>query len=220
MIKILNLLPWLFILMASWDMWETINSQQEILEQKNTQIAGLNSSIQTLNRKKKDIKNYFTDIASAKDRIEKVAQEIERLQMQLPADTADSANLLLIKKIAEDLNIKRSVSVNPLGDESKDFYVIKRYEFKASCTFLQLLVFMEKIAEVERILNISDIKLKMSDKSQRGKFQTLDVQMTVEAYHYLQGHKEDRGIEQIEKGFNNTQKANAPASNDPGAVDG
>jgi hypothetical protein len=59
----------------------------------------------------------------------------------------------------------------------------------------------EKIAENQRILNISDLYFKKLEQPQRSKFQLIDGEFNLEAYRYNSAYKEDRGIEEIEKQF-------------------
>jgi Tfp pilus assembly protein PilO len=89
----------------------------------------------------------------------------------------------------------------PDKEEAKGFYVARKYKFKAKATYLQFLIMFEKIAENQRILNISDLYFKKLEQPQRSKFQLIDGEFNLEAYRYNSAYKEDRGIEEIEKQF-------------------
>jgi Tfp pilus assembly protein PilO len=75
-------------------------------------------------------------------------------------------------------------------------FFVKKYEMRGYGTFLQFMVFFEKIAENERLLNINEIKLERRAGGQRGRFQVIDAQVIVEAYRYNPSHKEDRGFKE------------------------
>lgn len=151
-------------------------------------------------QKKKDLKRYFQDIEDAKKNIELVALEVEKVQRQLPSEISDAENLQLIKGVAENLNIQ-NIFLQPQGETDKGFYFIKNYEMKATGTYLQFLIFFEKVAENKRLLNIRDVTLGITQEKQRGRFQLINAEIIIQAYRFNPNYKEDRGIESIEKKF-------------------
>jgi len=173
---------------------------QENLERIEQSIPALHNKIKKSKRKVKQLKGYFKDIKEAKQRIELVAVEIEKLQKKLPNTFSDTENLGTIKKIAEGLNIK-NIFLTPLSEENRGFYFVKKYEFKATGTFLQFLIFFEKISQNERLLNVNEIKLFNTDNKQRGRFQLINSTALIEAYRYNDRYKEKRGIADIETEF-------------------
>jgi Tfp pilus assembly protein PilO len=197
---------WILILAyGGFEAWTIYEAHQEKMTSLEGSIPRIQNQINRAKKEKKQIKSYLRDIEEAKKNIELVAQEVEKLQKKLPESIKDAENLNLIRKIAEGLNIK-SIYLSPGTEENKGFYFTKRYEFKGTGTFLQLLIFFEKIGASERLLNIREIELKKSDKKQRGRFQLTNAKVIVEAYRYNPDHKEDRGIGDIEKKFEEERK--------------
>lgn len=163
--------------------------------------------LQKARKTKKDISLFYKDIDEAKARIERVAQEIEKTQQLLPSEVSDTENLGLLRRMAEDVNIKE-VAISPEKDEDRGFYIARKYKFKAKATYLQFLIMLEKISENKRILNVSELAFHKLDQPQRSKFQLIDGEFFLEAYRYNANYKEERGIEQIESEF--TAAAAAP----------
>ena len=64
-----------------------------------------------------------------------------------------------------------------------------------------MLIFFEKIGASERLLNIKSVEIRRSEEKQRGRFQLINANVTIEAYRYNKDHKEDRGIDKIESSF-------------------
>ncbi len=195
----------IFILLwGAWEgylIWETFTAKKQEIA---NQIPVINQRIAKAEREKKQIKEYLRDIEEAKQNIELVAKEVESLQKKLPETIKDAENLGLIKNIAEGLNIK-NIYLSPGIEENKGFYFTKRYELSASGTYLQMLIFFEKIGVSERLLNIKNVEIKKSEEKQRGRFQLINAKITIEAYRYNPDHKEDRGIKEIETTFNETK---------------
>ncbi|MBL6988925.1 MAG: type 4a pilus biogenesis protein PilO [Bacteriovoracaceae bacterium] len=171
----------------------------------NDELPGINRKITRYNKEHKQLTAYYDDIEEAKTRIEKVAQEVEKLQRQLPNKIDDTENLQLIDDITRSVNLK-DVDLKPQGTDNKGFYLTKNYKLKASGTYLQFLIFFEKIANTSRLFNIKNVKLHSTDIKQKGRFQVIGGDIILFAYQYNTSYREKRGIEEIEKQFKKRQK--------------
>lgn len=197
---LLSKLHYIIILWVVYGVYQKYEEHTEALEMLNGQIPSIQIMIKKAIQQKDEIKTYNQDIAEAKLRIEKVASEIEKLQKQLPSNISDADNLDLLSRLASGLNIKNPF-LTPGDEENRGFYLTKKYKFKGLGTFLQFLIMLEKISMQERILNIHDVQFVKSNEKQRGRFQLLNINLTIESYRYNPNFKEDRGIEEIEKQF-------------------
>ena len=188
----------MIILASGYTVYTKYETHSETLRTAQDELPAVQAQIAKKQKEKKDLENYFADIQEAKEKIEKVASEIERLQQQFPAEISDTDNLAMISSLAEILNIKQ-IFLSPGVEEDKGFYFTKLYNVKAAGTYLQLLIFLEKIGEAKRLLNVHDMKLTKIEKKQKGRFQLINVEMNIGVYRYNPNFKESRGIEEIEK---------------------
>lgn len=185
------------ILYAGFNLYTIYEAQIQEQELSESQLPVLQTKLQRKTKEKSQLKDYYNDIEEAKQKIELVAVEVEKIQKKFPSQISDTENLMLIKTSAESLNIK-NIFLTPGVEENKGFYFIKKYEFKGMGTYLQFLMFFEKIAQSDRLLNVRNVKLTRSQIKQRGRFEVIDCEATLEAYRYNPDYKEDRGIETIE----------------------
>jgi Tfp pilus assembly protein PilO len=197
---IVSKIHWIIIFWVSFSLYTIYTEQEEKRVAKIDKLPSLKIQIKRNRKKKRQMQQYFKDIDKAKERIERVAEEVEELQKKLPSNISDTQNLELIKGLAEGLNIK-NVFLTPGNEENKGFYMVKRYDFNGTGTFLQFLVFLEKIAENDRLLNITSLRMKKTQKKQRGRFQLINCSASIVAYRYNSDHKEDRGNSKIESEF-------------------
>ncbi|AUN96646.1 hypothetical protein DOM21_18580 [Bacteriovorax stolpii] len=204
--KILKNLHWFIIAYALFEFYT-------IYEAKNEELLGLDSQVEVQrnmlvkNKKtEREIKNYYSNIKEEKDKIEKVAIEIEKMQQLLPSDISDNENVHLLRTMADDVNIK-DISIAPEQEIDRGFFIARRYRIKAKATFLQFLIMLEKIGENKRILNVGEASFRKVDEPQRGKFQLIAGEFLIEAYRYNSNFKEDRGIAEIEKKFQEQHSA-------------
>lgn len=192
---------WLFILLGTaYQTYTKFEEHQLNIENLNNQIPAVQNSITRAKKERKQLENYFADIEEAKQRIQKVRDDVEKIQRQFPSEISDTENISMLSSIAESLNIK-NVSLSPNPEEMKGFYFSKAYNVKAEGTFLQFLIFLERISEAPRLMNIKDIKLAQKSNKQKGRFQVINAEVVVEVYRYNQAHREDAGIDEIEKKF-------------------
>lgn len=202
MAKLLKNIHWLIILVALFNMgsywYETNEKINEVKSQQDVEKTNLQKARKT----RKEISSFYQNIEEAKNRIERVAQEIEKTQQLLPSEVSDTENISLLRRMAEDVNIKE-VSIMPEKDDDRGFYIARKYKFRAKATYLQFLIMFEKISENKRILNVGDLSFRKLDQPQRSKFQLIDGEFTLEAYKYNANFKEERGIDKIESEFKN-----------------
>lgn len=187
-------------LWVAYSVFTRYEEHTEQLEMVKSQIPAIEDQITRANKRKDDIKNFMTDIEEAKKRIELVGAEIDKLQKQLPANISDADNLDLLSNLANTISLKNPF-FTPGTEENKGFYITKRYFIKAQGTFLQFLIFLEKLSLQQRILNVHSFKMDKGQEKAKGRFQIINGEVEVESYRYNPDYKEERGIEAIQQQF-------------------
>lgn len=206
MAKLLTNLHWLIIAIAVFNFYQLYMANDELYENVVNQVESKQAELIKNKKTTREIENYYKNIKEEKEKIERVANEIEKMQQLLPSEISDSENINLLRKLADDINIKE-LSIAPEKDSERGFLIARQYRLKAKATFLQFLIIFEKISENKRILNIGESTFKISTAPQRGKFQVIDGEFVLEAYKYNVNYKEDRGIDEIEKKFEAEKKS-------------
>ena len=197
MTRILAKLHIFLLLWYGYQWFDAFSQHQVRLEALKAQIPMAEAKIRKIIRQQKDLEEYYQDVEKKKAQIEKVAREVEKLQRQLPESISDTENLQEMLDIANQLNI-RDVHVIPKEEENKGFYIVKEYSFSGTGTFLQFLIFFEKIERISlenRLLNIGEISLGVDIEKQKGRFQLVDARFSVQAYRYNPAHRESREVE-------------------------
>ncbi len=197
---------WIFIILyTAFNVYQSYSTKEQRKREIENDIRRLSSKIQKQKRQIKLIKDYQKDIEAKKGEIEEVAIQIENLQKRLPREVSDSDNIKIIKDLSDALKI-RDLSIEPEKEIINGFYITKRYKIIAQATYLQFLLLLERIAESQRLLNVNGIKLERRETKRKQRYQPLSVEAVIETYKYNPSHREDRGIQQIEKRLN--QEAN------------
>jgi len=196
----------IFIAYYGYQYYEMYNMHVEQMEAKSNEKAAIESSLSKAQKQKREFNKYSKQVDQIKTSIERVAQEIEKMQQQLPNEFEDTTNLENFSSIARRINMK-DVYLTPIQEQDKGFYFTKEYELRASGTYLQFLVFIEQLANFKRIFNVRSINLKLKELNQKSRYQVVAGVLTIESYKYNPIYKEDRGIEKIETEVKPTEAA-------------
>lgn len=186
----LHLFLLVYGLYGGWVMYDEHSVQlEEILSRGPTIEAEI-----TANQKKvKEIQEFVKKADEYKVRVEEVARNIEAVQKQLPAETNDTQILTYLQGEINSLNLK-DASFTPGKEEKSTYFISKDYSLKAQGTFLQFLIFFERIGNADRIYNIKSLKLTSGSEPQKGRFQMISGEGMIQAFRFNPEFKVDRGF--------------------------
>ena len=92
------------------------------------------------------------------------------------------------------LNIK-DPDIVPAQEVPGTFFISKGYNLKAKGTFLQFLIFFERIGTADRIYNIKKLKIVNGETNQRGRFQIINSETVLDAYKFNPDFKIESGVD-------------------------
>jgi len=191
---------WLIILYSISGLHTMYEETELELENSRGRIPAIQSKITRSKNKIKRINKFKKNLTASKERVEVVVEQIEKVQKQLPADVNDAKVQELVGNIAKDLKIVEP-SPTPGAEVMNGFYFTKEYNYSGKGTFLQHLIFFEKLNSAERILNVKNLKLTLSKDFKRSRFKILELSTTIESYRYNKNYKERSGVKEIEQKF-------------------
>lgn len=181
----------LYILYGVYEQYEQHVAELESIEQEFPQV---NEQISKAEEKVKEIKEFIKKADEYKVRVEEVAKTIESVQRQLPPETNDSQIISFFQDEMKALNIKDPSNM-PGKEDNSTYFIAKDYQVKATGTFLQFLVFFERVGNAPRIYNIQNLKLTTVNDNKRGRFQVLNGEAIIQAYRFNPDFKVDRGFD-------------------------
>lgn len=186
--KLLNIilknLHFIVLLYSGYLNYQAFQNFETDLKLELSNIENIQRTIIKEKKKNTDAEKFSQNLESSKLKIKELKKQIEEVQKQLPNIISDTDVLDLFSREASNLNIK-DVILKPLGEEEKDFYFSKKYSLRGQGTFLQFLIFYEKIGAQDRIYNISELSIAKDDKSvSKGRFQILNFETVMEAFRY------------------------------------
>lgn len=200
MMMIVNRLWLLLILYTGYDVYEKYNEHTQKMEDIQGQKTAAENNVKRNQKKVDQLSEVLANIKAAEKRMKKVEEQAVVIQKKFPSIINDAELMNLFNNIANNINIK-NIQINTVGEQNMGFYFIKTYQFKANATYLQTLLFLEKISENEKLLNVKDVLLKTLDIKQRSRHQLLDTTISIMAYRYNSNYKVE-----LEKDIKNKNK--------------
>lgn len=189
--KILSNIHIFILLWGIYDVYEKWDLHSIALVDLETQIEPIELKIKTATKKLREIQDFTKKAEEYKARVEEVAKSIESVQRQLPAETNDSQILTYFQKEMSLLNIK-DPQMSPAAEEKGQYFISKNYTIKARGTFLQFLIFFERLGNAARIYNIRNLNFTDNGVPQKGRFQVIGVEASVQAYRFNPDFKVSR----------------------------
>jgi Tfp pilus assembly protein PilO len=181
----------IYVLYAVWVKWDEHTVEMESVE---TELTSLTAEAASAQKSVSEIEDNKARINEFKVRVEEVAKNIEAVQKQLPAEINETQIVSYLNQEMGLLSIKDSKLV-PGKEEPTTYYLSKDFVLTAKGTFLQFLIFFERIGNADRIYNVKGLKLKTSGDNQRGRFQILEAEGQIQAFRYNPEFKVDLGFE-------------------------
>lgn len=198
--KILAKLHVIIMVYAAFSFYEAYSTHDTLLSEITSQIPEVEEEIQKSEKKLSQIDEFRKNVDQTKLKVAEVFNSIEKVQRQLPSDINDIEVLDYLTKEGRGLNMPE-IEPNPMNEEASGFYISKPYRIKAKGTFLQFVIFLERINAAERLFNVKNLTMRSDNTNQKGRFQVVSLDATIDTFKYNQSHKESSGIEEIEKQF-------------------
>ncbi len=191
--KIISNLHFLILIYGLYGGWVLYDEHIIQLVDVVSRESGMSGEIEIAQRKIKEIIEYSKKTDELKVRVEEVAKNTESVQKQLPSETNDTNILSYFRTEINALNIK-DANFTPGKEVKGTYYISKGYNLKARGTFLQFLIFFERIGTSDRIYNIVNLKLTTPSDYQKGRFQMISGEGVIEAFRYNPEFKVERGL--------------------------
>lgn len=183
-VKYLHFIILAYCLMIGFEYQEEMSLK---VNQVSEELLILEGKLERSERDLSKVKKFQENLEESKKRVNEVVAEIEKMQRQLPSDIQDTVVTGKLSDFANDLKMLNPSSAPKLEVDNK-FYISKEYSFSAQATFLQVLIFFEKLENLsksDRILNVKRLKMiNAKNADPRSRFKILDFDTTVEAYRY------------------------------------
>jgi Tfp pilus assembly protein PilO len=187
---ILNLLFFVIAAYLGWDYYSfTTDPTSELgtrvttLDQKTTEIA-------TNEKKIAEAKTFYQNLERKRGELRGLSNELSTMKSTLTENNDIPAFMKLVLNEAKKVGLSVT-SLSPLQSVAKQFYVEQPFDLNFQGVYVQLIAFLDRLAQAERIVRIDDFTVKPRGITPKGsKFVELEGVIKVRSYVYL-GTPED-----------------------------
>ena len=126
-----------------------------------SQIAELNNQIAQLDKQITDLSAIERDLPKFEKQNALLKKELEKAMTKLPNDPR-------VEELVKDISLKAKkygvelVSFNFRSEQVQPLYIEVPVEVKLKTDFFPLMIFLSDVARLERIVNVSDLKIRKS----------------------------------------------------------
>ncbi len=197
----LSKLHLIIFLYGAWTFYSVYSDYEVQIDEISQQKPAIEAEIKKAEKKLSQIDEFRKNVDQTKLRVNEVFGNIEKVQRQLPSEINDIEILDFLSKEGRTLNVPE-LEPNPKDEQPMGFYISKQYSIKGRATFLQFVVFLERINGAERLFNVKDFKITAPTEAQKGRFQIVNFETTIDTFKFNSSYKESSGVEEIESEFN------------------
>ena len=179
-----------------YDYYSFMTDASSPLIQKQQQVEGVKKQNADLENKLKQAEEFFRSLDQKRNDLRVLALQLDALKASLSEDLDIPAFIKMINTEANKTGLA-VLGIKPGEFKRSEYYVEQAFEMDFRGVYLQLLVFLERLANLERIVRTENITMRPVS-SQTASYVELEGKLQLKTYKY-QGSKADELL-----------KANAP----------
>lgn len=176
-----------------YDYYTYTTDPQSPLIQKQQQVASIQGETAKVREKLKDAEKFFRSLEERKANLRKLALQLEEAKATLSEQMEVSSFLRMVNTEATKVGMT-VIGLKPKDTHEEEYYVQQSFDLEFHGAFVQLVVFLERIANLERIIRVSDIKLKPMSGANDA-YVLLDGGLRLNTYRYRGSKADDLGKE-------------------------
>jgi Tfp pilus assembly protein PilO len=160
------------------------------IEQHRSHVASAKSEVDSLNKKLDEGKKFLKTLDLKREEIQGQIKKLGEFQGAL-AEAPDVPVLLkLLDTEAKRAELKVD-KIEPGRKDSREYYLEQEFKFEARGSFQNLLLFIHRISQLQRILRVEGYGFRIAGTSISARSITLTANLSIRAFQYLIS-KEDK----------------------------
>jgi Tfp pilus assembly protein PilO len=149
----------LFVVYLGYQIYSFYNDNTSPFNQKKLQITQSRTENAQVQNKIKQLEEFYKSLDQKRTELRVLAKQLQDLKGTL-SETIDIP--LFISMVLSEAN-RAGVTVmgiKPTESKTSEFYAEQDFQLDFKCVYIQLLVFIEHLAQIERILRVDNVELK------------------------------------------------------------
>ncbi|OFZ78787.1 MAG: hypothetical protein A2583_09665 [Bdellovibrionales bacterium RIFOXYD1_FULL_53_11] len=178
-----GLLLVLFLGYEGYGLYSFLNDASSPLLQKKSQIETSRKEINSLKEQLKQAEEFYRTLEAKKIQLRELAKKLDEMKGTLSEQLDVPGFMKTVVTEAKRIGIK-VLGLKPKGAVVKEFYIEQPFEMAFHGVYVQLVVFLERIASSQKITRVDNFSIK-SVGSSLSKYVELDGTVELKVYRYL-----------------------------------
>ncbi len=194
----LNKIPLLLFVVAylgwvGYDYYYDFRSSPDSpLNQRKSQLESTNHEVDVLRDKIKRAQDFYKTLDQKRSEIRGLSLQLDQLKATLSEELDFPSFMRLVTTEAEKVGVDVT-KISP-AETSKSEYVVEQvYELTFHSVYIQLLVFLQRLSNLERIIRVESLSFKPAVDVTNAGYIPLDGVLKLKTYRYLGTKADDLG---------------------------
>jgi len=186
----LGRIPWSLIgfgivLYFGWQYYDFENNEQSELNQEKARVVSIREDIDRKNKKLKEVEAFKQTVFDRRRKIDEMRAELDakKLAVSERVDAAEFMGVLNGQARRVGLEVMR---LEPGQSATKELYAEHPFKLSFRGVFVQFLVFLERLAKLDKIVRVDRFDVRPSSKAQVSRsLVELEGQLEMKVYRYV-----------------------------------
>jgi Tfp pilus assembly protein PilO len=189
----------LWLCYLGYKVYDFYSSPEGENEGHRAKIVGMKKDLEGLKGKLEEGKAFMKTLDAKREEIRAQAKRLSEFQGAL-SEQSDSANLVkMLLTEAKKIEI-RVDKIEPGRKVPFPFYQEQQYGLSLRGSFQQILLFIFRISQMQRILRVEDYHFKLSPTSLSSRSTTLEASLIVSSFQYTLSQEDNLTRESLDSG--------------------
>jgi Tfp pilus assembly protein PilO len=187
-----GMLVGLYMIYLGYDFYSFNTSAESPLQQKQAQIDSVKTEINNLNAKVKEAEEFIKNLEIKKLKLRTMASQLSEMKATVSEHLDIPMFIKMIVTEAKKVGIT-VVKINPTVEKKQEFYVEQPFELGFRGVYVQLLVFLERLSNVQKIVRVDDFSIRPTARSD-SRYVELEGSLILKVYKYYSSKADDIAV--------------------------
>jgi type IV pilus assembly protein PilO len=186
----INLVFFAIIAYVAWDYYSFTTDPTSEFGARKVKLEQTVADVAAKEKKIAEAKTFYQNLERKRDELRRLSTELATMKSTLTENNDIPAFMKLVLSEAKHVGLTVK-SLSPLASSTKQYYIEQPFDLEYQGVYVQLIAFLDRLAQAERIVRIDDFSVKPRGGTSKGsKFIDLEGTIKVRSYVYL-GTQED-----------------------------
>ena len=185
---VINRIPYIPILLLylgflGWQTYNFVDGADSPLVAKKDEIQKEEKKLKDAEKKVKESKEFIKNLEVKRQTLRSLTQQLNDTRATLSEDIDIPAFIKMVVTEAKKVGLTVN-SIQPTVERPQELYVEQRFDMSYRGVFVQLVVFLERLANLQKIIRTDEIEIHPVSAPTQGRFAEIEGKLVLQTYKY------------------------------------